>query len=219
MTAYYDMPPKNIRHLYVEVDGAWHYKDEAPDDEQQAKAVREFDLAHGQALKKAILPTPPQEDVGDVNSDERGSGARYNTGKPPMAYIPLRQQIIVWRGYTNFTAGMRRIMDELARFEQGEVPMWNVVSLLSKGDLVDSTWVWQYGAAKYAAFNWAKGMAWSIPLACISRHVQEMCRGRENDIESGCTHWGHVVCNILMLEHFEHFYQEGDDRPPSKVFK
>lgn len=156
--------------------------------------------------------------VGDVTSDEKGSGARYNTGKPPMAYIPLRQQLIVWRGYKRMTRDMLGIISELIRFEQGEVPMWNVVSLLSLTDLNDATYVWDYGANKYSAFNWAKGMKWSIPLACISRHVQAILGGEELDAESGCKHWGHVVCNILMLEHYEQFYKDGDDRPPPEVF-
>ena len=153
-----------------------------------------------------------KEGIGDVNSDAKGSGARYNEGKPPMHYIPLRQQLIVWKGYKSF--GYGRIMEELSAFEQREVKMWNVISLLTLNDLREATYVWDYGAKKYAPWNWAKGMAWSVPLACISRHMQAILVCEELDPESGCSHWGHIVCNLLMLEHYEWFYPEGDDRPP-----
>jgi len=213
---HYEKPPEDVIDQYVEMDGVWHLKDGVDFTPQDSVVVDvgagEFSCEPGEWVKI------DQCGIGDVNSDERGSGARFNSGKPPMNYIPLRQQIIVWRGYERFTQHHRRVMDELAKFEHGEVPMWNVISLLTLDDLSVSTYVWEYGAEKYAAFNWAKGMKWSIPLACISRHMQAILRGEELDEESGHPHWGHVVCNLLMLEHYGKFYREGDDRPPKEVF-
>lgn len=159
--------------------------------------------------------------VGDVNSDEKGSGARYNAGKPPMAYIPFRQQFIVLRGYDSFCQrpDLMQLVEDLDRFERREIEAEAILERLEITDLHAASYVWDYGAKKYAAFNWAKGMQWSIPLACISRHLQAMTVfGEELDEESGCTHWGHIVCNLLMLEHFEKYYTEGDDRPPASVF-
>ena len=110
------------------------------------------------------------ERVGDVNSNERGSGARYNTNKPDLSLIPLCT-------------------------------------------LEDEARVWMYGKQKYAAWNWAKGMNWSIPLACALRHLAAWQRGEENDQESGLPHLAHAMCNLRMLTLYSKQYPEGDDRP------
>lgn len=108
--------------------------------------------------------------VGDVNSQERGSGARYNDSKPDLSLIPLCT-------------------------------------------LEDEARVWMYGKAKYAAWNWAKGMDWSVPFACLQRHMAAWQRGEENDPESGLPHLAHAMCNLRMLTLFSRTYPEGDDRP------
>ena len=155
--------------------------------------------------------------VGDVNSEERGSGARYNDGKPPMQYIPFRQQLIVYLCLTE-RQDVLELLKKLDLFERGAIEMWDIVQTLSIKDLHEAAYVWEYGANKYSAWNWAKGMPWSVPLACISRHAQAIIKGQELDGESGCSHWGHIICNILMLEHYGRFYREGDDRPDSTLF-
>ena len=109
--------------------------------------------------------------VGDVNSPERGSGARYNDGKPDWSIMPTH------------------LLEEVVR-------------------------VWEYGARKYARYNWAKGMKWSVPYACMIRHLYAWWwQGERNDKESGYSHLAHVVCNVMMLMHYETKYKEGDDRP------
>lgn len=190
---YYDKPPAGDEHLYrQDENGKWVFAGALP------------------------------EGVGDVNSDAKGSGARYNSGKPPMHYIPFRQQLILFDRYLDNRRDIRLVMQKLAEFEAGgDSAIWDILMhLVELSDIHDATYVWDYGAKKYAAFNWAKGMAWSIPLACISRHIQAIIvHGEEFDEESGCKHWGHVVCNLLMLEHYSVFYREGDDRPPASVFE
>lgn len=108
--------------------------------------------------------------VGDVNSAEKGSGARYNDGKPAFELIPLY------------------LLEGEAR-------------------------VWDYGRRKYAPWNWAKGMPWSVPFACAMRHLAAWQRGEELDPESGFPHLDHIACNIRMLQLFARTYPEGDDRP------
>lgn len=73
--------------------------------------------------------------------------------------------------------------------------------------------VFEFGANKYAAWNWAKGMKWSVPYACIMRHMAAWYRGEDIDPESGKPHLGHVMANLLMLEHYARAYKVGDDRP------
>lgn len=108
--------------------------------------------------------------IGDVNSNARGSGARYNNNKPDLSLIPLCT-------------------------------------------LEDEARVWMYGKQKYAAWNWAKGMDWSIPLACALRHLAAWQKGEENDPESGLPHLAHAMCNLRMLTLYSKTFPEGDDRP------
>lgn len=108
--------------------------------------------------------------TGDINSDEKGSGARYDAGKVPYELIPTH--------------------------------------------LLESTaLVFGYGAKKYAAWNWAKGMPWTKVIGCMKRHLAAIERGEDIDPESGLPHIGHLMCNALMLEHYMSTYKEGDDRP------
>ena len=130
-----------------------------------------FDQVHTQTFGELMKE---DKGIGDVNSDAKGSGARYNTGKADLSLIPLVT------------------LEEEAK-------------------------VWEYGKAKYAAWNWAKGMNWSVPYACALRHLSAWQRGEEIDPESGQSHLAHVMCNIRMLMLYSKTYKEGDDRPPKDL--
>jgi hypothetical protein len=74
--------------------------------------------------------------------------------------------------------------------------------------------VFMGGKLKYAEWNWTKGMKWSTVMDCIFRHLFKYWFCREDiDPESGEHHLHHVVCNVLMLIHYDKAYKEGDDRP------
>jgi hypothetical protein len=108
--------------------------------------------------------------IGDVTSKEKGSGARFNSGKPALDLVPLMA-------------------------------------------LEDAAKVFDYGRRKYAEWNWAKGMPWSVPYACMLRHLSAWHQGEDTDPESGESHLGHAMCNLVMLATYARTYQEGDDRP------
>jgi hypothetical protein len=116
--------------------------------------------------------TKTDYNIGDINSKEKGSGARANSGKISFAITPLP-----------LLAGCAR--------------------------------VWMYGLLKYAPWNWAKGMQWSIPFDCLCRHLFKWWYlGEDIDPESGEHHLDLVFCNLFMLKHYTKTFQEGDDRPP-----
>lgn len=106
--------------------------------------------------------------IGDIASDARGTGARFNSGKPPMELIPII-------------------------------------------GLESAALVFGYGAEKYAAWNWAKGMPWSAVVGCMMRHLAAIQRGEDLDPESGLPHVGHLMCNALMLATFRETFPEGND--------
>lgn len=149
--------------------------------------------------------------IGDVNSDARGSGARFNSGKPPVELIP------VWIIADHFTSGAcaeaHRILHALGEWQRGQANAMEVLAEFGGDWWSDCAAVFDYGRKKYAEWNWAKGMKWSVPLACAVRHCLAILRGEENDPESGLPHRGHVACNIVMLAQYESSYPEGDDRP------
>ena len=163
------------------------------------------------------------ENVGDVNSEEKGSGARYNKGKAPLNFIPFYQFLTVMTGYVkqnNYThLKCIGLLEILSSWQRGEDSMVRVMQGLDYSDMVASSPVWAYGAEKYAAWNWMKGMDWSVPIGCIMRHIAAiMVDGEDYDPESGLSHWGHVICNVQMLYHFTLTYPEGNDQPPKEAW-
>jgi len=165
--------------------------------------------------------------VGDLNSQTKGSGARFNAGKVPYELLPIsliadmadasiereeddiKDQAIVVLGYLGLW--------QERNIENGipdEHPLLSAI-LAFEDDLESTARVFEYGKKKYSEFNWAKGMAWSIPLACAVRHLLAILAGDINDPESGLSHVGHVRCNLTMLYSYDvkGTYPEGDNRP------
>lgn len=157
--------------------------------------------------------------VGNLESNERGTGARFNDGKPPMELIPLALL------YQQFSAERAMVVAALADFAdlRTKAHLYSAYKKLAGGFggtrklLEAEARVFGYGAKKYAAWNWTKGMPWSVPVACIIRHLMAREDGELLDPESGLPHEGHVACNLRMLMHYVDHYPEGDDLfPPRK---
>lgn len=71
-----------------------------------------------------------------------------------------------------------------------------------------------FGAAKYAAWNWLKGLSWSETYASLQRHLAAWLNGEDTDPESGLSHLDHAAANIAFLTTFEARGLGTDDRPP-----
>jgi len=160
--------------------------------------------------------------IGDVKSDVKGSGARFNNGKPAMELLPIRAVATLMTGERGPEGPCAETicLAYLAAFQEGnDTAIFNAMSALGdpQETLVECAQVFDYGKRKYAEWNWAKGMNWSIPLACAVRHLMAMLRGEWIDpVEekgSGLPHRGHVMCNLMMLATYLYNYREGDDRP------
>lgn len=156
--------------------------------------------------------------IGDINSDAKGSGARYNGGKPPLELIPARWMAHFYMESALAQTGRNAVdaMFSLAEWQDRTANVYPLVDALRH--LGDDGWiecarVFDYGRAKYAEWNWAKGMNWSIPFACAMRHLEKIAQGQYVDSESHLPHRGHVFCNIVMLLQFSRTFEEGDNRP------
>jgi len=146
-------------------------------------------------FREMVGATPKTKQVGDINSNEKGSGARYNSGKPDYSLVLLSQlhEIVCCRSYKPEYAYLLDVLNNLALFQQTHDVscLYEALNDLGLDAIEESTYVFSYGKVKYAAWNWAKGMVWSVPLACAVRHLLKIVRDNEEvDEESGRLHVG-----------------------------
>lgn len=78
--------------------------------------------------------------------------------------------------------------------------------------LAEVAYVMQYGAKKYAAGNYRKGMKSSRLFSACMRHWVAWWRGEKNDPETGKSHLAHAACCVLMLLESEIIGTNQDDR-------
>ena len=165
---------------------------------------------------------PAPQGIGDIKSKERGSGARFNTGKPDLFLIPLNiiaDTLEPLAGDTE-AEGLVRALRRLGRFQvTGRVEHLDAAIKAMAFAWRDAALVFTYGTGKYAPWNWAKGMAWSVPISCAARHTLNVVwDGEYLDAESGQKHAGHILCNLVMLRAYIDSYPEGNDLPDPALF-
>lgn len=186
--------------------------------------VRMMDVPESSGIRADVAPalqsqaTATYGNVGDVERTEIGSGARYISGKPPLDLLPISVlwetlerrheetsvgQCLFWLGEFQRTHDIRSLRQALLELYYNDFC----------GRWTEPARVLEYGRRKYAAWNWSKGQAWSIPLACAVRHILAILDGEVKDPESGEPHRGHVAANILFLLTFADTYPEGNDLP------
>jgi hypothetical protein len=84
------------------------------------------------------------------------------------------------------------------RFNQGKTK-WSLVHFESIRPMVD---VLEFGANKYSANNWMKGLDKQEILESTMRHLAALMDGEINDPESGLPHMGHIQCNAMFFNYF-----------------
>lgn len=70
-----------------------------------------------------------------------------------------------------------------------------------------------FGAGKYGARNWEKGIAYSRVFGAMMRHAWAWWGGEREDPETGMSHLKHLGCCVAFLIAFEERYIGEDDRP------
>ncbi|WP_175869585.1 dATP/dGTP diphosphohydrolase domain-containing protein [Bartonella gabonensis] len=73
--------------------------------------------------------------------------------------------------------------------------------------------VLDFGANKYGANNWRKGMDWSRFHGAALRHLLAWFGGENKDAESDLSHLAHAVCCLLFLMECEAKQIGCDNRP------
>jgi hypothetical protein len=175
---------------------------------------------------------------GDVHSEVMGTAARASAGKPRFDLMPLGQlpallnnapALLEGDGAKLATDAM--VLDILGQFQRDEcsaaVVLAVCVSYAAKSmpegvtmlDVLEPVChVWEYGLHKYAEWNWAKGASWHIPTGCIVRHLNACMKDPDSmDEDSGYSHQAHMICNAMMLVHYEEYWNargpQADSRP------
>jgi hypothetical protein len=87
------------------------------------------------------------------------------------------------------------------------------IHLIPPEAIVGEAMVLGFGAQKYGAYNWAKGMSWSRMYGAAMRHLWKAWSRIETDPESGIDELLHVRCCIGFLIAFKARGVGVDDRP------
>lgn len=83
------------------------------------------------------------------------------------------------------------------------------VDLISPNFLLGVGDVLAFGAKKYDAWNWTKGIEYSRLIGAAMRHLLAFSSGEDVDKESGFSHLYHAACCLMMLSEM---HPEMDDR-------
>lgn len=73
-------------------------------------------------------------------------------------------------------------------------------------------YVLTFGAVKYSAGNWRKGMKWSRAYGALQRHLALWAGGEKYDEETGYSHLWHAGCCLMFLITYEWRGIGEDDR-------
>jgi hypothetical protein len=73
------------------------------------------------------------------------------------------------------------------------------VDLVPTGAIRGVAEVLTFGAEKYDAHNWRKGIAYSRLYAAAQRHLMAYWEGEDTDPESGKSHLYHAITNIIFM--------------------
>lgn len=84
--------------------------------------------------------------------------------------------------------------------------------LMSTEAILGTAAVLGYGAKKYGANNWRKGLSWSRLISSTMRHFLAFMSGEDLDKETGLPHIDHVATNIMFLQEFYRTRKDLDDR-------
>jgi hypothetical protein len=83
------------------------------------------------------------------------------------------------------------------RYNNGKVK-WSLVHFKSLAPMIE---VLEFGAKKYSADNWKKGLDKKEILESIQRHLAALMDGEDIDPESLISHMGHIQCNAMFFNY------------------
>ena len=101
--------------------------------------------------------------------------------------------------------------EEGLKFDTGKPEM----SLLDPYAMEQLSEVLSFGAQKYDAWNWSKGISYSRLLSAALRHIFAFLRREDTDPESGLPHLAHALCCLMFCLSMTKRRPDLDDRGPA----
>lgn len=86
------------------------------------------------------------------------------------------------------------------------------ISLIPSEVITGMAEILTFGANKYGALNWLKGIKYSRLIDAANRHMLAFQNGQDLDTESGKSHLLHAMVNLAFLYYFSVHKKELDDR-------
>lgn len=99
------------------------------------------------------------------------------------------------------------------KYDSGKLPL----DLLDPVALEGLAAVLQFGANKYEAHNWRKGISQSRLIGAALRHLFAVMKGEDTDPESGLPHVDHLGCCWMFLSNMQKTRPDLDDRYKASV--
>ena len=106
------------------------------------------------------------------------------------------------------TTPNRTLSAEGLKFDHGKPRM----DLLDPYAITKLAEVLTFGAQKYEAHNWRKGIAYSRLTAAALRHMTQFMNGQDYDEETGLPHPAHAMCCMMFLIWMMEERDDLDDR-------
>lgn len=89
--------------------------------------------------------------------------------------------------------------DQSLKKDDGKPPF----ELLDPWFMLETVKVLGFGAKKYAANGWRKGISYSRVIGALHRHLNAIERGEDCDPETGLLHTAHLACEAMFLGAFQ----------------
>ena len=120
---------------------------------------------------------------------------------PPMpddcAHEHLKKEAVVARNAAgSITAWLANRESKGGMKFDGDKPR---MDLIDRAAMEELGYVLGFGANKYAAHNWRKGINYSRLVGAALRHIHAFNDGEDKDPESGYSHIGHAMCCLMFL--------------------
>lgn len=135
------------------------------------------------------IPKQPPVDMRNEWLVDTDLGEHTSLPKGPIAPVPSPPPVHTW------SAPRKDPLTEGVKYDSGKPRM----DLLDPYAIEQLSKVLTFGAEKYAAHNWRKGIHKSRLIAAALRHFFKYLGGEDKDPETNLSHIAHAMCCCMFI--------------------